>query len=112
MARPEGEHSEAQGKRAALWNFLGALFFYFAAVFMYFYFAHLERTGESVSMNAVVVLMYEWGGKWLVAAVSAGIGTIFLVVGIANLVKGSEQTDEDAADADERPKKRRIRTEE
>jgi hypothetical protein len=76
--------------RQGLWYLLGALFFCFAAIFIFFYLAHLERTGEAASMNAVVVLLYKLGGKWLVAGVSGAIALLFLVAAIREWTRRRE----------------------
>jgi hypothetical protein len=72
---------------SAVWDFLIALFFYAGAVFMYYYLAHLERSGESTSMNVIVVWLYQLGGKALVSLIFVFFGTGLLIMGIMKLVK-------------------------
>ncbi len=64
-------------------GYLGTgLFLYVAGAVMFFYFAHLEETGERTTMNAAVALLYRLGGKWLVSGFCAVVGTGFLVAAV------------------------------
>jgi hypothetical protein len=91
MAKHDPNSPSPEGKGLSpLSNILIGLFLYIAGTFLFFYFIHLEQTGKSESMHAAVALLYNLGGKWLVAAVCAVIGTGFLVGGIVGLRKSRE----------------------
>ncbi len=66
------------------------LFLYAAAVGLFFYFVHLEHTGESASMHAAIAFLYNLGGKWTVSIVLAVLGSISLLCGILDLVESKK----------------------
>jgi hypothetical protein len=61
------------------------LFMCFGSVFLFFYLAHQEATGEAFSMNAIAVLLYNVGGKWLLSGLAAVIGVTCLFFGVKRL---------------------------
>jgi hypothetical protein len=60
---------------------------YAAGAIVFFHLAHLEETGGRVSLPVAVALVYKLGGKWLLAAFMALVGTISLVVGVKGRLK-------------------------
>lgn len=48
------------------WYLLIAAFFTGGAVYLYFFFTELETKGGRRTINWVIALMYEIGGKWTV----------------------------------------------
>jgi hypothetical protein len=57
---------------------------------VFFYFAHLEETGEAASINAAIALLYKLGGKWLVTSVCALLGMASLIGGIVGVLKARQ----------------------
>ena len=88
MSKPEPGTPEPEQKGLSpISNILIGLFLVVAGTGLFFYFMHLETTGKSESStNAVVALLYNVGGKWLVAVVCWLIGAGFLIGGIVGLV--------------------------
>jgi hypothetical protein len=53
-------------------------------------FDNLEREGGTVRMNAIVILLYNIGGKWFASIVVALIGLVALITGFNGSSSGEE----------------------
>jgi hypothetical protein len=58
------------------------------SIFLFWYFNDFEQSGDSSrKMNAILVVLYNIGGKYLACSVLGGIGVITTIFGIKKLVK-------------------------
>jgi hypothetical protein len=84
--RPAPSPPEGEGFSPNTFILIG-LAAYASGAIVFFYLAHLEETGGRVSLPFALALVYELGGKWLIAAFTALVGTISMVVGIKGRLK-------------------------
>ncbi len=89
-AKPEAE-VKPEEKPDSPWVSVGwGLFLIAVGVGLYFLFNYWEQEGGRMKMNAIVLLIYNFLGKWGVLGVFGGLGAILTLVGINGVVKGKK----------------------
>lgn len=78
MPQPKQEPSEPKPATAGQ-MILYALGCYGAGALLFFIFYGIESSGSGATMPSWLVLLYNLGGKWLVAGVFAVLGTLCLI---------------------------------
>lgn len=80
-----------QPDKSISWGSVGfGLLMIGVAFFLYYTFDNLEKEGGSVRMNAIVILLYNIGGKWLASIVVALIGIGTMIAGFNGTSAGEE----------------------
>lgn len=70
------------------WSTLGwGAFLLAVGVGLFFYFGHLEQEGGNVRMNAIVLLVYNFLGRFGVLGVFGGIGALMMLFGIKGIMQ-------------------------
>lgn len=70
------------------WATLGwGAFLVAVGVGLFFYFGHLEQEGGKVRMNAIVLLVYNFLGRFGVLGVFGGIGALMVLFGIKGIAQ-------------------------
>jgi hypothetical protein len=67
--------------------FFPGLFLLLGSVYVWWYLTELERTTGVQQLPAAAALLYEWGGKWAVVLLVAGIGALFSSIGAWKLIR-------------------------
>ena len=65
-----------------------------AGIGLYFYFDNFEKEGGRIRMNAIILLIYNFLGKWGVLGILSGGGALMAIVGIHKLISGKPPSDE------------------
>ncbi len=74
------------------WATVGwGLFLVAVGVGLYFLFNYWEQEGGRMKMNAIVLLVYNFLGKWGVLGVFGGLGVLLTLVGIKGVMKGKQE---------------------
>ena len=80
--------SSAAPEKESPWATLGwGAFLVAVGVGLFFYFGHLEQEGGNVRMNAIVLLVYNFLGRFGVLGVFGGIGALMMLFGIKGIVQ-------------------------
>ncbi|HQR42022.1 MAG TPA: hypothetical protein PLX97_05045 [Gemmatales bacterium] len=78
-------------KKDSPWSHVGyGLFLVALGVGLYFLFNHWEQEGGRMKMNAIVLLVYNFLGKWGVLGVFGGLGAALTLFGINSMLKGNK----------------------
>lgn len=101
--RQAGQQRKQFPPRAA---FALALGLFALAAFLYLMLWNMERQGNRLYIHASVAALYDLGGKWLVSGCFAGLGGLFLAVGLLEVARGQPPVEVAEDDEPEPPRKR------
>jgi hypothetical protein len=68
-------------------SILGGIFLIAVAAGLYFYFSDMESRNETSRIPAILALLYNIGGKNLVALLVGGLGALGVIAGISDWLK-------------------------
>ncbi|MFT3879846.1 MAG: hypothetical protein QM703_09320 [Gemmatales bacterium] len=86
--KPNEAPPTAPPEKDSPWATLGwGAFLVAVGVGLFFYFGHLEQEGGNVRMNAIVLLVYNFLGRFGVLGVFGGIGALMVLFGIKGIAQ-------------------------
>jgi hypothetical protein len=74
------------------WGNIGwGVFLIVIGVVLYFVFNNWEQEGGRMKMNAIVLLVYNFLGKWGVLGIFGGLGAILTLMGISGVINRNKE---------------------
>jgi hypothetical protein len=84
--------SDSSRPRSPWWDSLfPGIVLLFGSIYVWWYLTDMERQPGPHRLPRLAVLLYNWGGKWGVVLLVAGVGALFSGVGVFKLIRRMQE---------------------